>query len=292
MPEPSLSEEHIQSLADVLSLVAIVGQIDKAAIQRVLVTLGAALLDVDGRLTVDRQLAGKLLIEIARESGEEAAMQIASDLNFVARAWQPVLDEYLSIDDPYRLLPFAEIVYALINYSGSTLQDYGVFERFGGPDVVLSMPQLSAALSTYAIPKTGLAWELVGFQDPPDQALVASDAENIFLFKAASSGIDLRFSELERGSQEQARREHDVRVDTPLYAAIVAGLLGDMLYWAARLRAHALPGHELWRRIRTLLLTPGEAEKKPPPPAAAPPGDSSPGADPGTQAPDKPAGSA
>ena len=34
---------------------------------------------------------------------------------------------------------------------------------------------------------------------------------------------------------------------------VTAGLLGDMLYWAARLRAHSLPGHEVWQRIQALL---------------------------------------
>jgi hypothetical protein len=264
MPDPIPKDnERVQSLADILSLLAIVGQVDKAAIQRVLVSLGSELLDTEGILVVDRNLAQKLLVEIAGESGEEAALQIASDMHFLATAWRPVLDEYVSVEDPYRLMPFAEVLYALINYSGVTLQSHEAFERFGGPDVVLPMPQLTAALSTYPAPKPGLTWELVGFQDPPDQALVASDAENIFLFKAASSGIDLRFSELERDSEGDARREHDVRVDTHLYAAFVAGLMGDMLYWAARLRAHALPGHQLWRRIQALLAAPGEGKPKP-----------------------------
>lgn len=258
------NDERVQALSDILSLIAIIGQIDKAAIQRVLITLGSSLFDVGTTLRVDRQMARKLLVEVASESGEEAALHVSSDLRFVAKAWRPVLDEFLSVEDPYTLLPYAEIIYALVNHSGVNLQKYEAFDRFGGPDIVLPMRQLTAALSSYAVPQGGLTWELVGFQDPADQALIASDARIIFLFKAASSGIDLRFSELERDSGEEARRDHDVRVDTHLYAAFVAGLLGDMLYWAARLRAHALPGHELWRRIQALLLAAGD---EPAPPA-------------------------
>jgi hypothetical protein len=265
MSDSLSQDELVQSLADVLSLVAIIGQIDKAAIQRVLVALGSSLMGIDSTLSIDRQLAKKLLVEISKESGEDAALHVASDLHFVASAWRPVLDEYLSGEDPYRLLPFAEILYALINYSGVTLQTHEAFERFGGPDIVLPMTQLTAALRAYPVPKPGLTWELVGFRDPPDQALVASDAETIYLFKAASSGIDLRFAELARDSDADARREHDVRVDATLYAAFTAGLLGDMLYWAARLRAHALPGHEVWRRIHALLITPEEGKPTLPP---------------------------
>lgn len=252
MADQLSSEERIQALADILSLVAIVGRIDKAAIQRVLISLGSTLFDIQTAPVVDREIARKLLIEIAGVAGEDSAVHIASDLAWVARAWRPVLDEYLPLD-PHRPLPYAEILYALVSYSGYALQDHDAFDRFGGPDVVLTLPQLTAALSTYPTPKAGLRWELVGFKDPPDQALIASDSSDIFLFKAASSGVDLRFSELERGSQNEAKGEHDVRVDTPLFAAFVAGLLGDMLYWAARLRAHTLPGHEIWQRIQALL---------------------------------------
>ncbi len=259
--ETSFEEERIQSLADILSLIAIVGQMDKAAVQRILISLGSSLLGVKTDLVVDRDMARKLLVEIAKEEGEDAALYIASDMNFVARAWRPVLVEY-TITDPYRLLPYAEIIYSLVIHSGVTLQDYEAFDRFGGPDVVLPMSQLNAALSAYAVPKPGLTWELVGFQDPADQALIASDAQNIYLFKAAPSGIDLRFSELERNTETDARREHDIRVDRPLFAAFVAGLLADMLYWSARLRAHTLPGHEMWQRIRALLASP-EVEKPP-----------------------------
>lgn len=262
MLDQESAEERIQSLADILSLLAIIGRIEKAAIQRVLVALGAALFDVQTAPTVDREMARKLLIEIARESGEGAALHIASDMTFVARAWRPVLDEYMPID-PYRLLPYAEVIYALVNHSGVALQLHEVFDRFGGPDVVLPFNQLTAALSPYSIPRPGLKWELVGFRDPSDQALVASDAKNIYLFKAASSNIDLRFSELERDSQEDARHEHDVRIDGPLFAAFVAGLLGDMLYWAARLRSHALPGHEIWQRVQALLMAPPTPKAQP-----------------------------
>lgn len=255
MPAQYTAEQRIQALADILSLVAIVGMIDKAAIQRVLVSLGAALLDVQTTPVIDRDMARKLLTEIARESGEDAALHIASDMAFVARAWRPVLEEYIPFD-PYRLMPYAEIIYALVNHSGVALQQYEVLDRFGGPDFLISFSQLSAAMSTYTVPRPGLKWELVGFRDPPDQALVASDAQTIYLFKTASSATGLRFSELERGGQNNSRQEHDVHVDSPLFAAFIAGLLGDMLYWAAKLRAHTLPGHEIWQRIQTLLATP------------------------------------
>jgi len=254
MAEQFSAEERIQALADILSLVAIIGRIDKAAIQRVLISLGSTLFDVQTAPTVDRELARKLLVEVAAISGEDAALHIAGDLAWVARSWRAVLDEYMPID-PYRPLPFAEILYALVSYTGYTLQEHDAFERFGGPDVVLALPQLTAALSPYPIPRPGLRWELVGFKDPPDQALIGSDAQNIILFKAASSGVDLRFSELERGNEDAPRSEHDVRIDMPLFAAFIAGLLGDMLYWAARLRSHTLPGQEMWMRIQTLLVT-------------------------------------
>ncbi|HEC23206.1 MAG TPA: hypothetical protein ENI95_09850 [Chloroflexi bacterium] len=258
MPDPVQNEERIQALADILSLVALLGRMDKAAVQRVLLSLGSTLAGIEEReQAIDRPLARSLLAEVAKEHGERAALDMANDITFVAKAWRPVLEE-IKPYDPYRLLPFAEIIFSLVNYTGVALQDYDLFEQFGGPDVVLAMPQLTAALRTYPVPRPGLTWELVGFTDPPDQALIASDAEAIYLFKAASSGITLRFSELERGSEEDARREHDVRVDRPLFAAFVAGLLGDMLYWAARLRAHTLPGHDLWQRIRDLLLPPGK----------------------------------
>ena len=254
MAEQFSAEERIQALADILSLVAIIGRIDKAAIQRVLISLGSTLFDVQTAPTVDRELARKLLVEVAAISGEDAALHIAGDLAWVARSWRPVLDEYVPFD-PYRPMPFAEILYALMIHSGYTLQEHDAFERFGGPDVVLPLPQLTAALSPYPVPRPGLRWELVGFKDPPDQALIGSDSQNIILFKAASSGVDLRFSELERGREDAPRSEHDVRIDTPLFAAFVAGLLGDMLYWAARLRSHTLPGQEMWMRIQTLLMT-------------------------------------
>lgn len=252
MTEEISQEERIQALADILSLLAIIGRIDKAAVQRVLISLGSSLFDMQTAPAVNRDMARQLLIEVAQEAGEEAAVHVASDINWVARAWQPVLDEYLPLD-PYRLLPYAEVIYALVNYSGVTLQQHEAFDRFGGPDIVLPMDQLAAALSAYSVPQPGLKWELVGFTDPPDQALVASDAQNIYLFKATATNIDLRFSELEREAGDDARREYDVRVDAPLFAAFTAGLLGDMLYWAARLRSHTLPGHEMWQRLQALL---------------------------------------
>lgn len=259
-------EEKIQSLADILSLLAIVGQMDKVAVQRVLIALGASLMDLEPSHQFDADLTRKLILQIAAEAGEEAALHILSDMDFVARAWQPVLDQYLP-SDPYRLLPYAEMVYALVNYTGITLYDYEAFERFGGPDEVLPMRQLTAALQTYPMPVSGLTWELVGFRNPPDQALVGASNDAIYLFKAASSGIDVRLSELERDTDEEARREHDVRIDKPLFAAFVAGLLGDMIYWAARLRSHATPGQDIWLRIHKLLTdtTLGDDAKKPPP---------------------------
>lgn len=270
MPAQHTAEQRIQALADILSLVAIVGMIDKAAIQRVLISLGAALLDVQTTPIIDREMARKLLAEIAKESGEDAALHIASDMAFVARAWRPVLEEYTPID-PYRLMPYAEIIYALVNHSGVALQQYEVLDRFGGPDFLIPFAQLSSAMSAYSVPRPGLKWELVGFRDPPDQALVASDAQTIYLFKTASSATDLRFSELERDDQNDSRQEHDVHVDSPLFAAFIAGLLGDMLHWAARLRAHTLPGHEIWQRIQTLLAAPistksGQLNTTPPAP--------------------------
>lgn len=252
MDSSSSQEEKIQSLADILSLLAIVGQMDKAAVQRVLIALGANLMAVEPSQKIDPTLTRQLIVQIAAEAGEDAALYILSDLEFVARAWRPVLSQYLP-SDPYRLLPYAEIVYALINHTGMTLYNYEAFERFGGPDEVLPMRQLTAALQTYPVPITGLTWELVGFRNPPDQALIGTSTDAIYLFKAASSGIDVRLSELERGSDGEARREHDVRVDKPLFAAFAAGLMGDMIYWAARLRAHATPGHDLWWRVLTLL---------------------------------------
>ncbi len=258
-------EERIQSLADILSLVALVGGMDKGAIQRVLVSLGSSLLDVRQTLTVDRDLASRLLVGIAKESGEKVAMEMASDMDFVAKSWRRALKEYLPAD-PYRTLPYAEIIYALVNYSGSTLEEYGAFESFGGSDVVLPMPHLSSSLKMAPVPRTNLTWEIIGFQDPHDQALVASDEQNFYLLKAAPSAVRLRISELERHNQDDARREHDVTVDPPLFAAFVAGLLGDMLYWAARMRNHAAPGVEIYQRLYALLLPVPKSEQTSTPP--------------------------
>ena len=169
-------EERIQSLADILSLVAILGGMEKAAVQRVLVSLGGSLLDMRSALAVDREMASRLLVHVARESGEKAAIELASDLNFVANAWRPVLDDGLLQNvDPHRSLPYAELVYRLMIHSSSVLHEYGAFHQFGGRDVVLPMTQLTAALRIYSMPRVALEWDLVGFQDPPDQALVAHD---------------------------------------------------------------------------------------------------------------------
>ena len=184
MTDSNPREEHIQSLANILSLIAIIGRMDKAAIQRVLASLGSTLLEVPGKPTIERDLARKLITEVAREQGDEAALAISSDIAFVAKAWQPVLDEYLPAD-PYQLVPYAEVLFALVNHSGTMLQNYEAFDRFGGADVVLPMAQLTAALRPHAVPAAGLAWEMIGFRDPADQALVASDREALYLFKAA-----------------------------------------------------------------------------------------------------------
>ncbi|MGF1507784.1 MAG: hypothetical protein ACFB51_22075 [Anaerolineae bacterium] len=248
-----LNEDRIQSLANVLSLVAIVGRMDNTTIQRVLVSLGSSLMDVPAGVTVDRQVTRKLLDNITKEKGEEAAAHFASDMLFVADAWQPVLTAFKP-EDPYRLMPFAEIIFSLVNYSGVALQNHDAFTHFGGPDDVLPMRQLTAALQNHPAPKPNLRWEFVGFEAPSDQALVGSSTAALYLFKSAPSGIDMRFSQLARSETESSRREIDVRVDTPLFAAFTAGLLADMLYWVARMRTHALPGQELWQRINTLIL--------------------------------------
>lgn len=245
------NEERIQALANILSLVAIVGRLENAAMQRVLVSLGSSILDLPEHAEFDPQSTAKLMAHVADEEGEEAAMQLMEDLGFVARAWEPVLSEF-DPSDPYRLIPFAEIVFALVNHSGVALQNYDAFSRFGGPDIVLPMAQLTAALRPYKVPQPGLRWELVGFEAPADQALVGSSDTTLYLFKSAPSGIDIRFSEIPR--REGDRKEYDVRLDTPLFAAFVAGLLGDMLYWVARMRTHAMPSQQLWRRVQRMLL--------------------------------------
>lgn len=260
--QPTPQEERIEALANILSLVAIIGGMDKAAVQRVLLALGTHLVSVPSPTRISPDLAGQLLAHIAQEDGEQAALRITNAMQFVAEAWRPVFDEY-PLSDPHRVLPYAEILFALCIRAGMTLHDYGAFERFGGPDWVLPLPQLSAALASYAAPRLGLVWELVGFQEPPDQAFVASDAETMFLFKAAVTPTDLRFAELAREGNEGARREVDVRVDAPLFAAFVAGLLGDMLYWSARLRADAVTGQQTWRRVLALLYPPEEPKAAP-----------------------------
>jgi hypothetical protein len=230
---------------------------DKSAVQRVLVSLGSSLLTGKTPLAVDRDLASRLLVQVAKEGGERAAIDLANDMRFVAQAWKPVLeDDMLKQTDPHRAMPYAEIMFALVNYTGYNLQDYGAFEQFGGADMVLTLPQLTAALRNYPFPKTNLSWDLVGFQDPPDQALVASDDQTYYLFKLATSPTSLRISELERGTDSEARREHEILVDSSLFASFAAGLLGDMLYWAARLRNHAEPGRDTWSRLNALLLPP------------------------------------
>jgi hypothetical protein len=257
MADAAPQEDRIQSLANVLSLLAIISGMDKTAVQRVLITLGSNLIAVPGEQPISADLAGQLLAHIAREEGKSAALRVATDMDFVAKAWKPVLSEY-DTSNPQRQMPYAEVLFALFNFSAYTLHQYGAFDRFGGPDVVLAMPQLTAALKTYHVPVPGLVWEIVGFDDPPDQALVASTAEDMFLFKAASSPVILRFSELARNEDNGPRQEHDVRVDAALFGAFVAGLMGDMLYWAARLRADAVSGRQTWRAIQALITPPSE----------------------------------
>ncbi|GAB4479110.1 MAG: hypothetical protein Kow00124_24380 [Anaerolineae bacterium] len=268
MADRASQEGKIQQLANILSLVAIVGGMDNAAVQRVLVSLGSALVGSHSGPLVDRDLAQKLLAQVVTQSGEQAALNVLSDLSFVAAAWQPVLDEFAPLD-PHRPMPYAEIIDLLVNYSGAVLQRHDAFQLFGGADYTLPLDQLSAALSTYPVPQPGLKWELIGFPDSPDFALVAGDARTLFLFKTHAASHTLRFSELEPGSDAPARSEQDVAVDSGLFAAFLAGLLGEMLYWAARLRRHAAPGQEMWRRLQALLVSgtwpPAAA------PAAAPP---------------------
>ncbi len=249
-----LQEDRIQTLANLLSLVAIVGRMDSAAIQRVLVSLGSDLVDMAPSTRVNATIVKKLLGEIANEQGQEAAMQIATDLAFVARTWRPVLKQF-NEDDPHRLLPYAEILYAFFNYSGRALLEYEAFELFGGQELTLPMRNLSAAMRPYQMPEDNLLWELVGFTDPPDAVLVASNISTMYLLKSASSGIDMRFSRIDRKSEEGERQDTDARVDSSEFAAFVAGLLGDMLYWTARIRSHVLPGQQVWQHIQTLLLS-------------------------------------
>ncbi|NDJ52644.1 MAG: hypothetical protein GYB68_06120 [Chloroflexi bacterium] len=211
MADETPQEETIQSLANILSLVAVLTGMEAAAVQRILMALGSAVADHDPREPVSTDLAGQLLAHVAKERGEEVALNLARDVHFVAKAWEPTLSQYLS-DDPYRLLPYAEILYALVIHSGTILESYDAFTRFGGPDIVLTMDQLSAALLPYPIPRPGLRWEMVGFPGPPsDQALVGGDSNKLFLFKSAASGIHLRFSELARDTEDDDRTQRDGR---------------------------------------------------------------------------------
>lgn len=245
-------ESKVQALANILSLIAVTGALDNAAVQRVLVSLGAGTISASTPLVIDRELSGKLLTQIAAESGEEAALHLLRDFNLIADAWSPVFEGF-KIDDPYRPLPYAEVIDLLVNHSGRLLNELGVFQAFGGPDLVLPLPQMSASLRPYAIPVAGLNWDMIGFLDPPDQALIAGDSLKLYLFKTHSSPTELRFSELERNSQEDVRQEHSIEVDAPLFAAFTAGLLGDLLGIVARQRQHAAPGHEIWLRLQALL---------------------------------------
>ena len=242
----------IQYLADILSLVAIVGKLDSGVMERVLASLGNELADINPPEPLDPELAAKLIAESAIQSREQSAANIARDFAFVAEAWKEVLAEHRPLD-PYQLLPFAEIIFALVNHTGAALAARNAFERFGGDDLLVPMPQLSAALQTHAIPKPNLRWEMLGFVEPNDQALIGNDDKMTYLFKSASSGLTLRFSELELDSQNETRSEYELRVDKPLFAAFVAGLAGDLLYYSARLRNHADEGHEVWKRLQVLL---------------------------------------
>ena len=252
MSDAEQQDRKVQYLADILSLMAVIGQIEAGAMQRVLAALGSKLAALTPPAPIDPKLAARLVAEIATHAGEKAAANAANDIAFVAEAWHEVLAAYKPIN-PYELLPFAEILFALVNHTGAALEHRNAFERFGGPDLLLPMPQLTAALQPHLVPKADLTWEMIGFVEPSDQALVGSDETMMYLFKSASSGITLRLSELERQSMSEPRREHDVRVDQPLFAAFVAGLAGDLLYYAARLRNEAAPGYEVWERLQVLL---------------------------------------
>ena len=245
-------DDKIQYLADILSLVAIVGKLDSGVMERVLASLGNELADITPPEPLNPELAAKLIAEIAVQSRDQSAANIARDFAFVADAWKEVLTEHRPLD-PYQLLPFAEIIFALVNHTGAALADRHAFERFGGNDLLLPMPQLSAALQTHAVPKPDLRWEMIGFVEPDDQALIGNDGQMTYLFKSASSGVTLRFSELELDSQNETRSEHELRVDKPIFAAFIAGLAGDLLYYSARLRNHADEGHEVWQRLQILL---------------------------------------
>lgn len=245
-------DDQIQYLADILSLVAVIGQIDATAMQRVLAALGPQLAAIEPPAPIDPQLAARLVAELGAQADSQTAANVVSDIAFVAEAWHDVLRQFQPLD-PYELLPFAEIVFALANHTGSALASRDIIARFGGEDLLLPMPQLTAALQPFPVPNPDLTWEMIGFVEPADQALIGSDERMMYLFKSASSGITLRFSELERQAQDQPRREHEVRVERPLFAAFVAGLAGDLLYYAARLRGEATPGRQIWQRLQVLL---------------------------------------
>lgn len=252
MADISSQEAKIQSLANILSLLAIAGGMDNAAVQRVLVALGSTMLSAQEDLVIDRELTTKLMSQVASELGEQAALDLMRDLTFIADAWGPVFNTF-DVIDAHRTVPYAEVLTLLVHHSGFTLLDHDAFRAFGGTDMVLPMEQITAALKPYAIPNPGLKWEFVGFTEPDDYALVAGDVRTIYLFKTHASAVDLRFSELERNSGEPARSEHDVHIDDALFGAFTAGLIGDMLVWASRLRKHAAPGQEMWKRIQSLL---------------------------------------
>lgn len=245
-------DAQIQYLSDILSLVAVIGQMDATAMQRVLAALGPQLASLEPPAPINPKLAARLLAEVAAQGDEQTAANVASDIAFVAQSWRDALRQYQPID-PYELLPYAEIVFTLTNHTGAALAGRDIFLRFGGEDLVLPMSQLTAALKPFPVPKSELNWEMVGFVEPADQALVGSDERMMYLFKSASSGSTLRFSELERQAQGEPRREHEVRVDRSLFAAFVAGLAGDLLYYAALLRGQAAPGHQIWQRLQVLL---------------------------------------
>ena len=254
MSNPS-QEQKVQYLADILSLVAIVGKLDSAAMQRVLASLGNELADITPSEPIDPKLAARLVAEIAENASVGEAADVANDFAFVGRAWREVLDEYRPFG-PYESLPFAEILFALVNRAGMALTEQQAIERFGGSDLLLPMAQLTAALQTYAVPEPNLTWEMIGFAEPDDQALIGTDynTNTMYLFKSASSGRTLRFSELELQAQgDEPRREHDLPVEPPLFAAFIAGLAGDLLYYSARLRGHAASGFEIWERLQVLL---------------------------------------
>lgn len=245
-------EDKIQYLADILSFVAVVGRMDSAVMQLVLASLGSQLAGLKPPEPIDPKLAAQLVAEIAGKAGRKVAAEVTNDLSFVGSAWRSVLEEFGPFD-PYEELPYADIIFALVNHTGTAFASHHIITRFGGEDLLIPMTQLTAALKTHSVPKPGLTWQMIGFLEPTDQALIAIDENIMYLFKSAPGPNTLRFSELDRQSMDHPRHEHDVPVNQPLFAAFVAGLASDMIFYAAKLRNQNAAGHEIWQRLLVLL---------------------------------------